>query len=128
MIVDAPHILGAPSGAAHQQLAAQLRVPFVILDLKAAPAALGHRRIGERKAAGGDASDATLSVLERQLATREALTADEQLRTIEIDVAEPVEAAKLATTYRAAAAAAPAAVRELEAAAAMAKHCALLAA
>ena len=98
VIVDATFLAHAER-AAHQQLAAQLRVPFVILDLKATPAALGQR-IRQRKAAGGDASDATLSVLEGQLAAREMLTADEQLRTIEIDVAEPPQAAELATLIR----------------------------
>ena len=62
--------------AALGELAQSLGVPFTILDFNVDPATL-RQRVSERLAQDGDASDADLSVLERQLATQQPLTPDE---------------------------------------------------
>lgn len=59
-----------------RRLAERLRVPFQILDFPADEATL-RKRLLQRKRQGGDASDATLAVLERQLRTQEPLSPDE---------------------------------------------------
>jgi predicted kinase len=59
-----------------RQLAAWHGVPFLILAFDADPDTLRHR-IKERQQAGNDASEATLAVLEQQLAEREPLSDDE---------------------------------------------------
>jgi uncharacterized protein len=64
-----------------RQTASQLGVPFAILDCSA-PAAILRERIVVRIQKGGDASEATLDVLERQLATAEPLTVEEQRMTL----------------------------------------------
>ena len=73
VIVDAAFLKRAER-AAFQRLAANNDVPFAILACDA-PVAELRRRVAGRT---GDASEATLAVLERQLSDREALTADEQ--------------------------------------------------
>lgn len=57
-------------------LARHAGVPLVILDLPL-PADRLRERVRRRAAAGGDASEADLAVLERQLARADALAADE---------------------------------------------------
>ena len=57
-------------------VASDLAVPFVIADCTA-PEAVLRERVAQRLTRGGDASEATLAVLERQLATDEPLTAEE---------------------------------------------------
>ncbi|MEK7737922.1 MAG: AAA family ATPase, partial [Pseudomonadota bacterium] len=57
-------------------LAAELRVPFLILECRADAAEL-RRRVAQRERQGQDASEATLAVLERQLREDEALVAEE---------------------------------------------------
>lgn len=76
-------------------LAAQLQVPFMILDFQATEARL-RERVSARAQAGRDASEATLAVLERQLETREALTEDERAAAIAIDTGAPVDSVALA--------------------------------
>jgi aminoglycoside phosphotransferase family enzyme/predicted kinase len=56
-----------------RKLAESLKVPFTILDFDVDPATL-RKRVIDRLARGTDASDADLSVLEWQLATRQPLT------------------------------------------------------
>jgi aminoglycoside phosphotransferase family enzyme/predicted kinase len=74
-------------------LAVRLGVPFVILDCRA-PDEVLHRRLSAREGQERDASEANLSVLEHQLATREPLAPDETSITISIDTdSEPLEAA-----------------------------------
>ncbi|OFV89973.1 MAG: hypothetical protein A3H95_09835 [Acidobacteria bacterium RIFCSPLOWO2_02_FULL_64_15] len=63
-------------------LANELGIPFVILDL-AADAAMLRERIARRIETGRDASEATLAVLNHQVATEEALAPDEQPFAIE---------------------------------------------
>jgi len=60
-----------------REAAAGLGVAFVILDVSAPEATL-RERIVERRRRGNDPSDATIDVLEHQLATQERLGADEQ--------------------------------------------------
>ncbi|HEY4541707.1 MAG TPA: AAA family ATPase, partial [Noviherbaspirillum sp.] len=74
-IVDASFLQQARRRA-FARLARELDVPFLILDMQAGIALL-RSRVAERARAGGDASDADESVLERQLVEREPLSADE---------------------------------------------------
>lgn len=60
-----------------RELAASRGVAFRILDFPVAEAVL-RERIVKRSQQGGDASEADLAVLEHQLATHEALAADER--------------------------------------------------
>ena len=62
-----------------------------------APAEELRRRISARSQAGKDASEATLAVLERQLATREPLDGSELRSTVRVDTHEPVRHSGLAT-------------------------------
>ena len=64
-----------------RELARRLSVPFVIIDCDANPEIL-RQRIIRRMADRDNVSDADLSVLERQLATREPLTAEERADSI----------------------------------------------
>jgi predicted kinase len=61
VIVDAAFLRGAERRS-FEALAAELRVPFTILDCRATPATL-RRRVAERDAAGTDASEASLAIL-----------------------------------------------------------------
>ncbi|WP_260291837.1 AAA family ATPase [Sedimenticola hydrogenitrophicus] len=74
-IVDATFLHRADRQRFRRQ-AGDLGVPFVILDFRLPEATL-RQRIELRRKQGDDPSEATLAVLERQLATAEPLTADE---------------------------------------------------
>jgi aminoglycoside phosphotransferase family enzyme/predicted kinase len=74
--------------AMFRELAEDRGVPFAILDCQAPEAEL-RRRIRQRQAAGADASEATLQVLDAQLASREPLDGDETARAIRVDTAAP---------------------------------------
>lgn len=65
-------------------LAEALGVPFVILAFEA-PLHILRERVGRRAAAGTDASEADLQVLEAQLVAREVLDAGERERTLAVD-------------------------------------------
>jgi len=93
VIVDAAFLRSAERHS-FEALATELRVPFSILDCSAAPATL-RRRVAERDAAGTDASEAGLAVLERQLATHEPLDADERRAAIEVSTEGAVDIAQL---------------------------------
>lgn len=67
-----------------QALAAELRVPFLILAFGASEATL-RERIVAREQAGVDASEAGLAVLEHQLASAEPLAAEEQAQALVIN-------------------------------------------
>jgi aminoglycoside phosphotransferase family enzyme/gluconate kinase len=69
---------------AMRQLADDLRVPFVIMELTAEASVL-RRRVVSRQELGRDASEASLAVLERQLADREALSEEERAHTLTVD-------------------------------------------
>ena len=69
-------------------------MPFAILDCQAPEVEL-RRRIRQRQAAGADASEADLQVLDAQLAGREALDGTETARAIRVDTAAPEHFAAL---------------------------------
>jgi len=75
VIVDATFLRRAQR-TPFQALAAELAVPFAIVDVIASPAEL-RARVTARAARGDDASEATLPVLQAQLKYCEALTDDE---------------------------------------------------
>ena len=64
------------------ELAAELRIPFVIVTLAGTPDEW-RERIVHRLQGANDASDANLDVLEHQLRTQEPLTAEERAVAIE---------------------------------------------
>ena len=68
-----------------QQLAELLNVPYVILDLQASEATL-RARIAKRAELEKDASEATLTVLQKQLETDEAITLNEMKYTVQVDM------------------------------------------
>lgn len=86
-----------------QALAAELRVPFSVLDCTASPDTLRHR-LTARAASGADASEADVAVLERQLATRQPLGSDERAFTIEVSTEGTVDMDALVADWQAAAA------------------------
>jgi aminoglycoside phosphotransferase family enzyme/predicted kinase len=79
-IVDAA-FLRRDEREAVARLADARGVPFVIVSCDATDAVL-RTRIEARRAAGSDPSEATLAVLDRQLATREPLADAERPRTV----------------------------------------------
>lgn len=85
---------------AFRALAAELRAPFSILRCRASEVEL-RRRVVARNAAGCDASEATLEVLERQLATQEPLDPGECALTIDVATDAPVDMAALSARWRA---------------------------
>ncbi len=89
VIVDAAFLRRAERDA-FRDLAAQAGVPFAILDCEAEAGVLAQR-IRRRAEAGGDPSEATLAVLQRQLATREGLDADEARFAIGVDTDADVD-------------------------------------
>jgi len=74
-----------------QQLAQQLDVPFVIMEITA-PAKLLRRRISQRK---NDVSDADLAVLEHQLTNWQPLHEEEISTAVRVDTSEPLDTALL---------------------------------
>jgi uncharacterized protein len=84
---------------AFRGLADDLDVPFVIVDFVASEATL-RRRITERAAQGRDASDADLSVLARQLRSREPLAGEEGAFVVAYDAEQPLERAQSADAWR----------------------------
>ena len=97
VIVDAA-FLRRDERLAFRALAAELRVPFSILHCRAAEAQL-RRRVAARDAEGSDASEATLAVLERQLATHEPLGRDECAFALEVATDDPVDVASLGARW-----------------------------
>jgi uncharacterized protein len=83
VIVDAT-VLKRVQRERFQKLATALGVPFIILESHAPQSEL-RARIVKRAELDRDPSDADLAVLEHQLATREALTPEEQQSTIRYD-------------------------------------------
>ncbi|MGE0605682.1 MAG: AAA family ATPase [Pirellulales bacterium] len=88
-IIDAACLRQADRAACFA-LAADLKVPVCILDLRADHDTL-RRRLQSRQEAGQDASEATLAVLEAQLANDEPITAAELPRTITLDAANSTD-------------------------------------
>ncbi|MEJ8827285.1 AAA family ATPase [Variovorax humicola] len=98
-IVDAAFLRRAER-ASFRALAASLRLPFAILDLRASPAQLRHR-VAARLAEGGDPSEADAAVLERQFAFHEALDAQERAIAITTETEPRPEAATLCALWMA---------------------------
>ena len=99
VIVDAAFLRRAERRS-FETLAAELHVPFAILDCRAAHATL-RRRVAERDAARLDASEAGLPVLERQLENHEPLEPGEQALTIEVSTEGTVDVAQVEARWRA---------------------------
>ncbi len=88
VIVDAT-FLTRRERAEFQQIAAANAARFAILECVATEPEL-RRRIKARDAAGRDASEANLAVLDRQLALREPLAAWERRATVRVDTERPL--------------------------------------
>lgn len=86
-IVDAT-FLEPSTRARFKALAAEHRVPFVILDIEADEPTL-RARIARRAEAGRDASEADLAVLERQLGAWQPLAPEERADAVAVDGAHP---------------------------------------
>lgn len=82
-IVDAAFLRSAQRQR-FRDLARRLGVPFVIADFLASPEVL-RTRVAARTAAGSDASDADLAVLDHQLRHAEPLSDEECARTVCFD-------------------------------------------
>lgn len=87
VLVDAS-FLAAGERRRFARLAASLGVPFYILACSAAPEVLCER-VGRRTAQAGDASEASLAVLDAQRARYRPLGADELALAIVIDTSQP---------------------------------------
>lgn len=77
-----------------QVLAAELGVPFHILDCQA-PEAVLRERVQARAEQGSDASEADLAVLERQLSTRQLFAESETDHVVALDTCAPLDAVAL---------------------------------
>jgi hypothetical protein len=99
VLVDATFLKRAQRNA-FRRLAAQLGVPFTILECRAHPETL-RRRVVQRSAQGADASEADLAVLHGQLVALEPLTASEQVSALTIDTDAPQAAQRLLEAVRA---------------------------
>jgi len=93
VIVDAAFLRHAERDS-FRALAAELNVPFTILDCTAHEPRM-RERVAARNASGGDPSEADLQVLERQLQHHEHLSAEERMFVIEAVTDKPVDAATL---------------------------------
>ncbi len=94
VVLDATFLARAQRSRA-QRLAAQLSVPFVILDIRAAQDTL-RARVAARARAGRDASEADLAVLDAQIKQVDALTEIERDAAITVDTGAPVAFNRLA--------------------------------
>jgi aminoglycoside phosphotransferase family enzyme/predicted kinase len=83
VIVDATFI-AAGLREQFRKLAGECGVPFLIIDFQASEQEL-YRRIEQRRQLKNDASEATLEVLQQQLAAAQPLSADELACTISVD-------------------------------------------
>ena len=98
VIVDAA-FLSAVRRSTFANLARELDVPYLILDFTA-PDDVLRRRVQQRVAADRDASDADVIVLDHQLASREALNADERAHALRIDTTAAVDIAGMCALIR----------------------------
>ncbi|MFP4181759.1 MAG: AAA family ATPase [Thiohalospira sp.] len=93
VVVDAA-FLTAERRAPFRALARRRGWPFAVVELEA-PEAVLRERITARAAAGGDASEADLAVLEAQLQRREPPTEDGGGDVVRLDATRPVDGATL---------------------------------
>lgn len=98
VIVDATFLRRAERQT-FRDWAATLRVPFAILHCHAGEAVL-RERVAARGAGGSDASEATLAVLEQQLARQEPLAQDEQGCVLEARTEAALDVAALWARWR----------------------------
>jgi aminoglycoside phosphotransferase family enzyme/predicted kinase len=87
VVVDAT-FLRRTEREAFRALAEHLGAPFVILDFRA-PLAVLRARVAARHSRGDDASEADLTVLERQIAAREPLTPGEIAASVVVKGVRP---------------------------------------
>lgn len=87
VVVDAT-FLDREHRAMQQQLAGELKIEWFIFSCTAPRAVLQHR-IEQRALEGADPSDATVTVLERQIAHYQPLAEDELNHRVEIDCSTP---------------------------------------
>jgi len=100
VIVDAAFLSRAERDD-FRRLAQEQRVPFTLLHCQA-PADVLRARVSARGERGDDASEADVSILERQLAWAEPLAPDEQAAAITLDTAVPLDIGALAARWLAA--------------------------
>jgi predicted kinase len=81
-------------------VAEQMRVPFAILDVQTSESVL-RARLQQRSRQSREASEADQAVLDRQLSTREPLTADEQGAALIVDGGASLNIAVLQQKLRA---------------------------
>jgi hypothetical protein len=86
-VVDAAFLKHAERSRFHE-IARRRGVPFIVLDFDA-PEKLLRERVAQRAAAGLDASEADLSILERQIESRERLVPEERVAAISVDTRGP---------------------------------------
>ncbi|MFJ3484714.1 AAA family ATPase [Pseudomonas sp. NPDC090202] len=98
VVVDATYLKHAQRQAT-AQVAESTGAPFLILDC-AAPKAVIAGWLAQRQAQNDDPSDATMDVIEAQLASREPLTADEALRSRHVETNVSSDLDKLVTDIR----------------------------
>jgi hypothetical protein len=98
VVVDAA-FLGRAQRRALRAVAEQRRVPFVILDVRAAESVL-RVRVAQRTREGRDVSDADLRVLERQLVARDPLDDAERAGAVVVDTDRSVESRRIADLIR----------------------------
>jgi len=99
VIVDAAFLKRGQREQLHD-VAQDLRVPFVILDVQT-PENILRQRLRQRPRQQLEASEAGLAVLERQLNRREPLTDSERRLAIRVAGGEPVQSAALEQQLRA---------------------------
>lgn len=98
VIVDAAFLRRAERDD-FRALARELGVPFAVLHCHAPPAVLAER-VQARRERGDDPSEADVAVLQRQLADREMLQADEWADVLDVDTGVPDEAGNIAPETR----------------------------
>lgn len=98
VVIDATYLKKAQR-VATAQVAEATGAPFLILDC-AAPKAVIQGWLAQRQAQNKDPSDATMEIVEAQLANREPLTADESLRSRHVETNISGDLDKLVTDIR----------------------------
>ncbi len=93
VVIDAANLLSQQ----RQQfidLAKSMHTPYFILDFQASIETL-RERVKKRAQQGGDISDATLEILQHQIATYEPLSPDEKPFSIKIDTGKNIDVDKI---------------------------------
>lgn len=98
VILDATFLSGAQRKP-FIDLAGNLDVPWLVVDC-VADAPVLRQRVAARMAAGTDAAEADLAVLEKQLTQNDPLTGDDARHLIRVATDQPWDAKQLATQVR----------------------------